>query len=40
MAERELIPVRVGVITVSDTRTLDNDTSGQAAVDLLTGAGH
>ncbi len=40
MSEREFIPVRVGVLTVSDTRTLDNDTSGQAAVDLLTGAGH
>lgn len=40
MGEREFIPVRVGVLTVSDTRTLENDTSGQAAVDLLTGAGH
>lgn len=40
MSERELIPVNVGILTVSDTRTLDTDTSGKAAADLLTGAGH
>ena len=28
------------VITVSDTRTVENDTSGQRIKDLLTGAGH
>ncbi len=28
------------VITVSDTRTLENDTSGQTLVDLLQAAGH
>ena len=35
-------PARVGcyVITVSDTRTADTDTSGRAIVELLTGAGH
>jgi molybdenum cofactor biosynthesis protein B len=32
--------VRCAVVTVSDTRTLQTDTSGQAVVDLLTGAGH
>lgn len=40
MAEREFIPVRVGVLTVSDTRTLADDRSGQTVVDLLTQAGH
>ena len=28
MAEREFIPVHVGVLTVSDTRTRENDVSG------------
>ncbi len=32
--------VGCAVITVSDTRTLETDTGGQTAVDLLTGAGH
>jgi len=32
--------VRCAVITVSDTRTLETDTGGQTAVDLLRGAGH
>jgi molybdopterin adenylyltransferase len=32
--------VRCYVLTVSDTRTEDTDTSGHAIVDLLTGAGH
>lgn len=32
--------VRCAVITVSDTRTLETDSSGQAAVDLLKAAGH
>lgn len=32
--------VRVFVLTVSDTRTADNDTSGQAIADLLAAAGH
>lgn len=38
--ERNFIPVRVAVLTISDTRTAETDTSGQAAVELLTGAGH
>jgi molybdenum cofactor biosynthesis protein B len=37
---REFIPVRIGVLTVSDTRTLETDTSGGLAVDRLTEAGH
>jgi len=40
MAEREFVPVHVAVLTVSDTRTLETDTSGQLVVDRLTEAGH
>ncbi len=40
MSERAFIPVHVAVVTVSDTRTLTTDRSGQTIVDLLTGAGH
>jgi len=32
--------VRCAVVTVSDTRTLQTDTGGQAVVDLLLAAGH
>jgi molybdenum cofactor biosynthesis protein B len=32
--------VRCAVVTVSDTRTMENDTGGQTVVDLLTAAGH
>ncbi|MBI2823405.1 MAG: MogA/MoaB family molybdenum cofactor biosynthesis protein [Planctomycetia bacterium] len=32
--------VRCAVVTVSDTRTPDNDTGGQLVVDLLENAGH
>ena len=34
------IPLNVAVVTVSDTRTLETDTSGQLACDLLVEAGH
>jgi molybdenum cofactor biosynthesis protein B len=37
---RPFIPVNIAVLTVSDTRTLETDTSGQTLVDRLTGAGH
>lgn len=40
MSERPFIPVQVAVVTVSDTRTLETDRSGQKVVDLLTAAGH
>lgn len=40
MADREFIPVNVAVLTVSDTRTLATDTSGQLIVDRLTEVGH
>lgn len=34
------ISVNLAVLTVSDTRTFDNDKSGQTLVDLITEAGH
>ncbi|MDX1698942.1 MAG: molybdenum cofactor biosynthesis protein B [Thiohalobacterales bacterium] len=37
---REFIPVRIAVMTVSDSRTAATDTSGQALVDRLTETGH
>lgn len=40
MAERTFVPVNVGVLTVSDTRTPDTDTSGAALATALEGAGH
>jgi len=38
--EREFIPVRVAVLTVSDTRTEETDTSGGYIVDRLGEVGH
>lgn len=40
MSEKPFIPVHVAVLTVSDTRTLADDRSGQTIVDLLQQAGH
>lgn len=37
---RPFIPVRIAVMTVSDTRTPADDRSGNTLVDLLTDAGH
>jgi molybdenum cofactor biosynthesis protein B len=37
---RLFIPVRIAVLTVSDTRTLENDTSGDTLVERLQAAGH
>lgn len=37
---RTFLPVRIAVLTVSDTRTLANDRSGDTLVERLTGAGH
>ena len=37
---REFIPVRIAVLTVSDTRGMNEDRSGQTLVDRITGAGH
>ena len=36
---REFVPVRIAVLTVSDSRTLGEDRSGDTLVDRLTGAG-
>jgi molybdenum cofactor biosynthesis protein B len=38
--ERAFIPLNIAVLTVSDTRTEENDTSGQTLAERLTGAGH
>lgn len=40
MSERELIPVNIAVLTVSDSRSEENDTSGKLLVERLTEAGH
>lgn len=42
MAHQQLpfIPLNIAVLTVSDTRTRDNDTSGDTLEELLTAAGH
>jgi len=40
MSERELIPVNIAIMTVSDSRTGDTDTSGAALVKRLIDAGH
>ncbi|MCP6440752.1 molybdopterin-binding protein, partial [Klebsiella pneumoniae] len=34
------MPLNIAVLTVSDTRSLETDTSGQLFVDRLTAAGH
>jgi len=36
----ELVPLAVAVVTVSDTRNLETDTSGALAIELLGAAGH
>ncbi len=36
----EFIPIRIAVLTVSDTRALDEDRSGQTLVDRIERAGH
>lgn len=37
---RDFVPVRIAVLTVSDTRTPDDDRSGDVLADRLTAAGH
>ena len=39
-ASDHFIPVNIAVLTVSDTRNIDTDTSGQLLVDSLQSAGH
>ncbi|GHF20554.1 molybdenum cofactor biosynthesis protein B [Kordiimonas sediminis] len=38
--DRDFIPVRIAVLTVSDTRTFETDKSGQTLADFITNAGH
>ncbi|PCI41189.1 MAG: molybdenum cofactor biosynthesis protein B [Rhodospirillaceae bacterium] len=38
--ERTFLPIRIAVATISDTRTLENDKSGDTLVDRITAAGH
>jgi molybdenum cofactor biosynthesis protein B len=40
MSEKSFIPVKIAVMTVSDSRTEANDTSGRVLVDRLSEAGH
>ena len=40
MSARTFIPVRIAVLTVSDTRSLEEDRSGDVLVNRLTEAGH
>lgn len=39
-APRSFVPLGIAVLTVSDTRTLEDDKSGDTLVERLTGAGH
>ena len=38
--DAEFVPLNIAVLTLSDTRTSETDTSGQALADLLVAAGH
>jgi molybdopterin adenylyltransferase len=40
VSELNFVPLQVAVVTISDTRNLDTDTSGALLVELLTAAGH
>lgn len=40
MSERQFIPLNVAVLTISDTRTEKDDTSGQTLMERLESAGH
>lgn len=40
MNEEAFVPVRIAVLTVSDTRTLEDDTSGGYLAETVGGAGH
>ncbi len=40
MNERAFVPIKVAVMTISDTRTEETDRSGAQAIELLTAAGH
>ena len=38
--DAEFIPLNIAILTLSDSRTFENDTSGQTLVDSLEAAGH
>ena len=40
MNDKNWVPIKVAILTVSDSRTEDDDTSGDALVNRLTQAGH
>jgi molybdenum cofactor biosynthesis protein B len=40
MSEKQIVPIRIAVLTVSDSRTEADDTSGDTLVERLTQAGH
>ena len=40
LTQRHFVSLNIAVLTISDTRTYDTDTSGQTLVDRLQGAGH
>lgn len=40
LAAADIVPLNIAVLTVSDTRQLENDTSGAYLVDALVQAGH
>jgi len=40
MAEREFLPIGIAVVTVSDSRTLEDDTSGALIAGRVTSMGH
>ena len=40
LSQQAFQPLHIAVLTISDTRSFDTDTSGQALVDLLGEAGH
>ncbi|MFQ6572245.1 molybdenum cofactor biosynthesis protein B [Pseudomonas sp. UM16] len=40
LAQRTFEPLNIAVLTISDTRSFDTDTSGQTLCDLLQAAGH
>ena len=37
---RQFIPINIGVLTVSDTRTMDNDSSGDLLEKRIKRSGH
>ncbi len=40
MSEKEIVPIKIAILTVSDSRTEADDTSGDALVERLKQAGH